>query len=69
MIHEFHHLPKRLRKRYGKSITLPIVRICYNDIVNKLLSVQPLHESPGVRAALNFIMNNKVVLTKEEEKE
>jgi hypothetical protein len=69
---EFHYLPKRLRARQAKlykDLSMPLLRkaINYTDVMNDLVSVQPIHDSPGIRASIEFLMKHDVVISIERE--
>lgn len=34
-----------------------------NDVMNQLLSVQPLHSNPDIRASIDFLMKHDVILS------
>ncbi len=68
---DFHYLPKRLRARQSKlyrDLSIPLLRRAYgHDVINKLLSVQPLPDNPCIKAHIEFLMKNDIILTCERE--
>lgn len=64
---DLRYLPKRLRKSQQAlmiALVAPMLNRAYppSDIINQLVSVQPIHESPGVVASVNFLMTHDIVI-------